>query len=286
MGSLVAGIGSVVLCVLGVILGPLAIILGVVARRREAGRGMALAGIVTGAVGLLFGLVSLAGLALFFLNDDGYSSGGHVSPVEITDDAEDEEDDNLFDDAADAGSDATGRYAGGTQETPCYSFEGASGWIANLSRENLDRCFMAYELWANYYFDDNDEPVVTQIGVGGIEAQLVVQPLSAAFMEEIAPGQDVTAMREYLIENLLTTDTHTVVAVEDTTLGGLPATRFDIESTRSVLYTTYAVHTPTVYTVGDGETTNLFLITLQNTYDAIWDSEEFEQRVLDTFTWK
>lgn len=283
MGSLVAGIGSVVLCVLGVILGPLAIILGVVARRREAGRGMALAGIVTGAVGLLFGLVSLAGLALFFLNDDGYSSGGHVSPVEVTDDAEDEEDDNLFDDAADAVWDW---YAGGTQETPCYSFEGTTGWIANLPDAEIQQCYMEYELWVEYHLGDDGEPVVTQVGVGGVVAQVVIEPVGMAYSGQAFPDRDLQAAAQTLTDGYFVSNGLEVLAYTETTMDSFPAVRFEIDSGRSDFRVTYLVFAPHTYAASGSGTSDTFLITILSSYHSISDGDELEQRVLDSFTWK
>ena len=62
VASLVCGIISIVFCCMAVVAGPAAIVLGVMARReiersngKLAGDGMALAGIITGSIGTLFG---------------------------------------------------------------------------------------------------------------------------------------------------------------------------------------------------------------------------------------
>ncbi len=60
IASMVLGIVSVALCLywfLSIPAGIVAIVLGVLARRKGVGAGMALAGIITGAVGFVFGLV-------------------------------------------------------------------------------------------------------------------------------------------------------------------------------------------------------------------------------------
>jgi hypothetical protein len=68
IGSLVCGIASLLMA--GVILGPVAVILGVIARRgmrnsgNRQGSGMALAGIITGAIGAI---VMVAGIGLVML---------------------------------------------------------------------------------------------------------------------------------------------------------------------------------------------------------------------------
>lgn len=57
---MVVGIVSVALCLywfLAIPLGIVAVILGVIARGRGVGAGMALAGIITGAVGFVLGLI-------------------------------------------------------------------------------------------------------------------------------------------------------------------------------------------------------------------------------------
>ncbi len=60
IASLVVGIVSVALCLywfISIPAGIVAVVLGVIARGRGIGAGMALAGIITGALGFLFGLI-------------------------------------------------------------------------------------------------------------------------------------------------------------------------------------------------------------------------------------
>lgn len=62
IAAMVVGIVSVALCLywfLSIPAGIVAVVLGVIARRRGVGAGMALAGIITGAIGFVLGLVIL-----------------------------------------------------------------------------------------------------------------------------------------------------------------------------------------------------------------------------------
>lgn len=62
IAALVVGIVSVALCLywfISIPAGIVAVVLGVIARGRGIGAGMALAGIITGALGFVFGLVIL-----------------------------------------------------------------------------------------------------------------------------------------------------------------------------------------------------------------------------------
>jgi hypothetical protein len=273
LGSLIAGIASVVLCGLGLLLGPVAVILGAVARHRPGGQGQAMAGIITGIVGTLIGVISVIGL-IAFLASDSRAESEFVTDVESQD---------LLDDAADAGWD---QYEGGLQETPCYSFEGAEGWVANLPQTDIDLCFMEYELWAEFEYGDDGEPDVSMYGVGSVVAQVVVEPISDTTVEELFPGRDVETMRTYLLDNYFVSDNFVISEVADATVGGLPATRFEHDSQISDTRVTYVVWTPTMYEAGASGSSDFFLITFVSTFDSIVEGDSVEQSVLDTFTWK
>ena len=273
LASMIVGISSVVFCGVGGLMGPVAIVLGLVARRKPGGRAQSLTGIVTGIVGTLVGIGTVIAVVAVMLADAD-SGPPLVNNPETQD---------LLDDPAGAGYE---QYAGGTQETPCYSFEGAEGWVANLPQADLDLCFMEYELWAEYELGSDGEPEVTSFGVGSIVAQVVVEPISDTSVEAMFPGQDVEAMRTYLLENYFVSDDFVVSEVEDALVGGLPATRFVQDSTISDTRVTYALWTPTVYAAGASGSSDFFLITIVSTHDSIVEGDSVDQRVMETFAWK
>jgi len=289
LSSLITGIGAVVLCGLGVILGPVAVILGVSARRRPGGAGMARAGIITGAVGTVLSVVAVVtAIWAFSARVEEDHARQSRDEVVVTDEpeevvvTEEPEDDNPYDDAADAG---WGSYAGGIQETPCYSFEGATGWLVNTSAENIAGCQMEYELWADYGYDEDGEVEIYSIGVGGVVAKVDVQSLSDASVDQRFPARDNESMRSDIV-NFFTENSYSVVGITDATIGGLPATRFEIDSPTSDTYVAYGVFTPTTYTQPQSGASSFFLITIVSSNPDLWDGQELEQRIVDTFTWK
>ena len=73
IASMVCGILSIILCcagVAGIILSVAALVLGIVSlKKKAAGRGMAIAGIATGAVGLLLAIIMIVLALIGYLSD-------------------------------------------------------------------------------------------------------------------------------------------------------------------------------------------------------------------------
>ena len=270
MASMFTGIGSVVFSfAIGGLAGIVAIVLGIIGLRKPAGRTFSIVGIITGAVGILIGiLVLLLALVPFFLLSQAVQDSDLSTPPSIT---EPEPEPDVV---------PPGDLAFVTIDTPCYSFDGPAHFLNNISDDNVANCGTDLELWGEKQADGTILPT----GVGAVFGSVVVEPVRASYVTENTATGTLDEVQAFLEQGYLLESGKSIIQTTDVPLGGVPAkvTFLEPNSEFTQLRAVVAVLPPSNYP-GTSEELGLFLITVSTEED---NGEAILESVLNTWTWK
>lgn len=269
LASMITGIGSIVLAVaLGVLGGIVAIILGIIGLRKPAGRTFSIVGIITGAVGIIAGILFflLALLPFFLLGQIVENTPDTLpEPPPITEPTE---------------APVAGDLTFTAIDTPCYTFDGPAHFTNNISADDTANCGTNLELWGEKQADGTFLPT----GVGAVFGTVAVEPVRASYLLENTAAGTLEEVQAFLETGYLLQSGQSIIQTNDVTLGGAPAklTFLVPNSPDTQLRAVVAVLPPTVYP-GATEDIGLFLITVSTEED---NGDAILESLLNTWTWK
>lgn len=278
IAALVVGIVAFVLGwvpILGLVIAVVGIILGIVTVRKPQRKGFGWAAIGLSALAALTSIAT----TIFFLVIPLSLIGSHdYSSPEPTPYSTDGGSDGASESDVDTWSSVSGQLI----DTPCWSYDGPSYFVNNISTAETDACRGALELWGEW----QDDGTFKLTGTGGTAGQIQVDPYSAANAEALAPGGDVDAV----VDAIESTQQYfsqqgTIISLhEPTTLGGVPATitRVDSDAADTKTKAFITVLVPEAYEAG-GDQLRLFIISVTTPYD---NGDEQIEQVVDSWKWK
>ncbi|TBN57106.1 DUF4190 domain-containing protein [Glaciihabitans arcticus] len=239
------------------------IVLGSLALRKPGGKGLSITGLSLAILALLTNILIIV---VWFVIIPQAESAPPFGP-----------DDSQFEVPGD--EQAGGELTLLPVETPCFTFDGPSSYLNNISTDDAALCATQLELWGEL---ENGEFVNT--GVGAIYGSVYVEPIRAETTESWSTDGSVDGAVEYLEENYFP-DFGTVTSLrEPVRLGGEPAnlSRFDSDSADTVTRAAIVSYSPSAYPTANGDV-QFFLVsvtTVEDNGDAIIDA------ILDSWQWK
>jgi len=256
IAALIVGIAAFVfglVPVFGLVLGITGLVLSILAMRGNSGRGLAVGGLLGSISAILANVVVLLLLIIVFPAAQQASE----PPAITTDDVP-----------------AT------TQpiDTPCYSFEGPTSYINNISDAAVEGCVTKLELWG----DLAEDGTFTNTGVGTIWGTVTVEPIRVETSDDWADGT-LDGTMEYLNADFIPS-LGTVISEERYEIGGQEASITVVDSTEEETTHKAAVVAfgPEAYPTANGEV-QLMVISFTTVED---DGEEILATLLETWEWK
>lgn len=276
--SLVLGILSIITCCLGIILGPIAIVVGVNARKHHSGATLGTAGLITGALGSLGGLVSAALFIWAGLNPyEEFDTSPTVMPTVSEQPA-------YTDEPIESPMDEFG--GSQTQATPCYAFDVPAEWILQSTQDEVAMCDASIELWMAITEDASGALYIDHTALGGPVAIVRAEPLSSRMVTEVLPADDPAAAVAYMEEQYFGPSGTEILGWTESSLGGRDAVRLLVDTGISDFRAVYLVWAPEPYDPGNSDTISGFLVTISSQYDEILLGDDLEVLVVDSWSWR
>ena len=237
----------------GGVLAIVGLVLGIIALRQPTGRGLGLAGTILSAVALITNVIVIIALFTWGLNTTPVSEPS----IEVTE---------------------APVVEAQPIDTPCYSFDGPSGYILNQSDEATDNCTTTLELWGELAEDGT----FTNTGVGAIWGTVSVEPIRVEASDSWSDGT-IDGTMEYL-NDMFIPALGEVISDERTTLGGEEAHLTIVDSTaeETTFKAALVAYGPSAYPTTNGDV-QLMVIAFTTVED---DGQEILNALLDSWQWK
>lgn len=268
IASMVTGIGSIVFSfAVGGLAGIAAIVMGIIGLRKPAARTFSIVGIITGAIGVIAGILFLVvALLPLFVVGAALQNPDLTSPPSITEPTTEPE--------APTGLDFV------TVDTPCYTFDGPAHFVNNIAADAVQNCGTNLELWGEKQADGT----IKATGVGAIFGTVSVEPIRASFLTENTATGTLDEVQTFLEQSYLLESGKSIIQTTDVPVGGAPAklTFLEPNSEFTQLRAVVAVLPPAPY-AGTSEQLGLFLITVSTEED---NGDAILESLLNTWAWK
>ena len=304
LGSLLAGVASLVMCGLGAFIGPVAIVLGVVSRRRSGSDAKAVWGIVLGAVGTAVSIVAIVSAVVVFSQQKAQDAqrvaaqdaGTTAHPSEAAEARTGgvtlteagiaasgfETAYAAFVDESGVSSSFDGMFQGDAVDTPCFTMDGEAWWVTQGSP---DTCEPSSELWWENA-PGTGEPEIKLFGSGAAGSGISFEALKTESLMAKFNSTDAQVVAAYVRDTLLPEGGATDIVEKSAELGGLPAVQFDCSIGQLAAYRIDVVMLPVPRTLDDGTEIGGFIIHAYNEAEWVYKSEDVFARLDRTLVWK